>query len=50
MMTEGQIEYIPIIGCTAHDDYDTQIKCLKAGMVHVVTKPVFIRSLMEAYH
>ncbi|CAK84067.1 unnamed protein product (macronuclear) [Paramecium tetraurelia] len=49
MMTEGKIDYIPIIGCTAHDDFETQIKCLKIGMAHVVTKPVFIKSLQEAY-
>ncbi|CAD8115955.1 unnamed protein product [Paramecium primaurelia] len=49
MMTEGKIDYIPIIGCTAHDDFETQIKCLKVGMAHVVTKPVFIKSLQEAY-
>ncbi|CAD8102768.1 unnamed protein product [Paramecium sonneborni] len=49
MMTEGKIDYIPIIGCTAHDDFETQIKCLKVGMSHVVTKPVFIKSLQEAY-
>ncbi|CAD8102024.1 unnamed protein product [Paramecium sonneborni] len=49
MMTDGNIDYIPIIGCTAHDDFETQIKCLKVGMSHVVTKPVFIKSLQEAY-
>ncbi|CAD8179372.1 unnamed protein product [Paramecium octaurelia] len=49
MMTEGKIDYIPIIGCTAHDDFETQIKCLNVGMAHVVTKPVFIKSLQEAY-
>lgn len=48
-MSEEKIPYIPIIGCTAHDDKQTHDECYRAGMVHVVIKPVFNKALQEAF-
>ncbi|CAD8079334.1 unnamed protein product [Paramecium sonneborni] len=48
MICENSVSYIPIIGCTAHEDYETHLKCFEAGMIHVVIKPVFIKSIQEA--
>ncbi|CAK67707.1 unnamed protein product (macronuclear) [Paramecium tetraurelia] len=48
-MQDGEIDYIPIVACTAHDDKDTQQECLMAGMIYIIAKPVFIRSLQETF-
>ncbi|CAD8133154.1 unnamed protein product [Paramecium pentaurelia] len=48
-MSDGEIDYIPIVACTAHDDKDTQQECLMAGMICIIAKPVFIRSLQETF-
>lgn len=45
MMNNESIDKIPIIGCTAHDDYDTYLKCINAGMTHVIGKPVFLKNV-----
>jgi CheY-like chemotaxis protein len=49
MICNNTISYIPIIGCTAHEDYESHLQCFNAGMIHVVVKPVFIKSLQEAF-
>ncbi|CAD8179614.1 unnamed protein product [Paramecium octaurelia] len=36
---------IPIIACTAHDDYETETKCKALGMLAIINKPVFIKQL-----
>lgn len=41
------MEVFPIIACTAHQDVNTYQRCLDAGMVGVLTKPVFIKQLVE---
>ncbi|CAD8163610.1 unnamed protein product [Paramecium pentaurelia] len=46
----NSVSYIPIIGCTAHEDYESHLKCFEAGMIHVVIKPVFIKSIQEALY
>ncbi|CAD8128048.1 unnamed protein product [Paramecium sonneborni] len=48
-MQDGEIDFIPIVACTAHDDKDTQQECNAAGMICIITKPVFIRSLQETF-
>lgn len=48
-MNESKIEYIPIIGCTAHEDIETHIKCFDVGMIHIVVKPIFLKSILEAF-
>ncbi|CAK82343.1 unnamed protein product (macronuclear) [Paramecium tetraurelia] len=48
LISNNKICYIPIIGCTAHEDYDSHLQCFDAGMIHVVVKPVFIKSIKEA--
>ncbi|CAK69291.1 unnamed protein product (macronuclear) [Paramecium tetraurelia] len=48
-MQDGEIDYIPIVACTAHDDKDTQQECFMAGMLCIIAKPVFIRSLQETF-
>ncbi|CAD8179620.1 unnamed protein product [Paramecium octaurelia] len=49
MMFEQNLVYIPIIGCTAHDDKETMDKCIQVGMLYVVVKPVFVKSLIDAF-
>ncbi|CAD8206232.1 unnamed protein product [Paramecium pentaurelia] len=49
MMQQNEIDYIPIVACTAHDDKNTQQECMEAGMLCVIAKPVFVRSLQEAF-
>ncbi|CAK57141.1 unnamed protein product (macronuclear) [Paramecium tetraurelia] len=49
LMQQNEIDYIPILACTAHDDKNTQEECLEAGMLCVIAKPVFVRSLQEAF-
>ncbi|CAD8124305.1 unnamed protein product [Paramecium sonneborni] len=49
LMQQNEIDYIPIIACTAHDDIKTQQECIQAGMLCVIAKPVFLRSLQEAF-
>ncbi|CAK57142.1 unnamed protein product (macronuclear) [Paramecium tetraurelia] len=49
MMLDQKLDYIPIIGCTAHDDKETIDKCLQIGMLYVVVKPVFVKTLREAF-
>ncbi|CAD8066170.1 unnamed protein product [Paramecium primaurelia] len=48
LISNNKICYIPIIGCTAHEDYESHLQCFDAGMIHVVVKPVFIKSIQEA--
>ncbi|CAD8079870.1 unnamed protein product [Paramecium primaurelia] len=48
-MQDGEIDHIPIVACTAHDDKDTQQECFTAGMICIIAKPVFIRSLQETF-
>ncbi|CAK77990.1 unnamed protein product (macronuclear) [Paramecium tetraurelia] len=48
LISNSTICYIPIIGCTAHEDYESHLQCFDAGMIHVVVKPVFIKSIQEA--
>jgi len=48
-MNLSKIECIPIIGCTAHEDSETHIKCFDAGMIHIVVKPIFLKSIVEAF-
>lgn len=43
------MSFVPIVACTAYDDIETQKQCFEAGMVHIVAKPVFRRSLQEAF-
>lgn len=50
MIVANSVCYIPIIGCTAHEDYESHLKCFEAGMIHVVIKPVFIKSIQEALY
>ncbi|CAK80520.1 unnamed protein product (macronuclear) [Paramecium tetraurelia] len=50
LIVTNSVTYIPIIGCTAHEDYESHLKCFEAGMIHVVIKPVFIKSLQEALY
>jgi len=47
MMKNGQIDAIPIIGCTAHRDRDNTIKCYESGMVEVLLKPVTREKIKE---
>ncbi|CAD8206230.1 unnamed protein product [Paramecium pentaurelia] len=49
MMLDQKLDYIPIIGCTAHDDKETIDKCIQVGMLYVVMKPVFVKTLREAF-
>ncbi|CAK69290.1 unnamed protein product (macronuclear) [Paramecium tetraurelia] len=49
MMIDLELAYIPIIGCTAHDDKETLEQCTEVGMLHVVLKPVFVKTLREAF-
>ncbi|CAD8157838.1 unnamed protein product [Paramecium pentaurelia] len=49
MMQQKKLDYINIIGCTAHDDYDTQLKCINAGMKHVISKPIFLKQVKELF-
>ncbi|CAD8185831.1 unnamed protein product [Paramecium pentaurelia] len=49
MMIDLELAYIPIIGCTAHDDKETLEQCIEVGMLHVVLKPVFVKTLREAF-
>ncbi|CAD8119671.1 unnamed protein product [Paramecium sonneborni] len=49
LMMDQKLVYIPIIGCTAHDDKETMDKCIQAGMLCVVVKPVFGKTLREAF-
>ncbi|CAD8206165.1 unnamed protein product [Paramecium octaurelia] len=49
LMQQNEIDQIPIVACTAHDDKNTQQECLEAGMLCVIAKPVFVRSLQEAF-
>ncbi|CAD8208572.1 unnamed protein product [Paramecium pentaurelia] len=49
MMLDQNLVYIPIIGCTAHDDKETMDKCIQAGMLYVVVKPVFVKTLRDAF-
>ncbi|CAD8127251.1 unnamed protein product [Paramecium sonneborni] len=48
-MQDGEIDFIPIVACTAHDDKDTQQECIEAGMICIIAKPVFKRSLQETF-
>ncbi|CAD8124308.1 unnamed protein product [Paramecium sonneborni] len=45
LMKSNQITKIPIIACTAHDDYETEKQCKNLGMLDIIIKPVFMRSL-----
>jgi len=47
MMKNGQIDAIPIVGCTAHRDRDNTIKCYESGMVEVLLKPVTREKIKE---
>jgi len=47
MMKNGQIDTIPIIGCTAHHTMNSALKCYESGMVEVITKPVSREKLKE---
>ncbi|CAD8119670.1 unnamed protein product [Paramecium sonneborni] len=49
LIQQNEINYIPIVACTAHDDIKTQQECIEAGMLCVIAKPVFLRSLQEAF-
>ncbi|CAD8128047.1 unnamed protein product [Paramecium sonneborni] len=49
MMIDLELAYIPIMGCTAHDDRETLDQCIEVGMLHVVLKPVFVKTLREAF-
>ncbi|CAD8127250.1 unnamed protein product [Paramecium sonneborni] len=49
MMIDLDLAYIPIMGCTAHDDRETLDLCIEVGMLHVVQKPVFVKNLREAF-
>lgn len=35
-MIDLEMAYVPIIGCTAHDDRETLDLCIEVGMLHVV--------------
>ncbi|CAD8119672.1 unnamed protein product [Paramecium sonneborni] len=45
LMKSNQIKKIPIIACTAHDDYETETQCKTLGMLDIIIKPVFIKQL-----
>ncbi|KAM3143852.1 hypothetical protein pb186bvf_004128 [Paramecium bursaria] len=45
--TRGELRYFPIVGCTAHQDQETHKKCLDAGMLTILQKPVFQKSLYD---
>ncbi|CAD8045047.1 unnamed protein product [Paramecium primaurelia] len=45
LMNTNQIKKIPIIACTAHDDYETETQCKALGMLDIIIKPVFIKQL-----
>ncbi|CAD8115957.1 unnamed protein product [Paramecium primaurelia] len=49
-MIKLTLPYFPIIGCTAHGDADSIEQCIQAGMLHVVIKPVFIKTLKETFN
>ncbi|CAD8102766.1 unnamed protein product [Paramecium sonneborni] len=49
-MIKLNLAYFPIIGCTAHGDAESIEQCLQAGMLHVVVKPVFIKTLRETFN
>ncbi|CAD8179371.1 unnamed protein product [Paramecium octaurelia] len=49
-MIKCNLPYFPIIGCTAHGDAESIEQCKLAGMLHVVVKPVFIKTLKETFH
>ncbi|CAK84547.1 unnamed protein product (macronuclear) [Paramecium tetraurelia] len=49
-MIKCNLPYFPIIGCTAHGDAESIEQCKQAGMLHVVVKPVFIKTLKETFH
>ncbi|CAD8173169.1 unnamed protein product [Paramecium pentaurelia] len=49
-MIKLNLSYFPIIGCTAHGDAESIELCKQAGMLHVVVKPVFIKTLRETFH
>ncbi|CAD8108472.1 unnamed protein product [Paramecium primaurelia] len=45
LMKTNQIKRIPIIACTAHDDYETETQCKALGMLDIIIKPVFLKQL-----
>ncbi|CAD8206171.1 unnamed protein product [Paramecium octaurelia] len=45
LMKTNQIKMIPIIACTAHDDYLTETQCKSVGMIDIIIKPVFLKQL-----
>ncbi|CAD8102026.1 unnamed protein product [Paramecium sonneborni] len=49
-MMKLNLAYFPIIGCTAHGDAESIDLCIQAGMLHVVVKPVFIKTLRETFN
>lgn len=49
-MIKLNLSYFPIIGCTAHGDAESIEYCKQTGMLHVVVKPVFIKTLREIFN
>jgi len=39
MMESSEIKFIPIIGCTAHDETEKMEECFASGMADVINKP-----------
>ncbi|CAD8124307.1 unnamed protein product [Paramecium sonneborni] len=49
LMFDQKLDYIPLIGCSAHDDKDTMDKYIQGGMLYEIVKPVFGKILTETF-
>jgi len=40
MMERGEIDFVPIVGCTGLDGQDNMRECVESGMIDMISKPI----------